>query len=372
MEPYDGYPVGWDDGNDMNWAGIEIVDFGDEGADWQQAAIADDVDGFTGNTPGEVRASMGDHWEVLNTPQDGYQSLLFSPDSMWGENTEESRALRQAIAYVYDPSEYVEIFGEEILDYPDPNNVTGMNTVKDESWLDDVLDGFTNYGNSETGWVQEDQAEERMQEAGFERDGDDWVHADSGDPLEVEVLYPVDYNSHVPSYQNVVEQLNRFGIDAEGVGEDSTTLQTQIFPDDDFEIGLFTTSLGPHPLSAYRSTIGSVSEPDTVRWNNRLSEVDVPWPPGDPDNDVQSVNIDDRIDALAGAEADDEVQELVEELAWIYNQWVHGIQTCTEFRLNYVATDTWEWDVPMDGPEMLSEQPWTHLIRSGQVRRRTE
>ncbi|WP_255171512.1 ABC transporter substrate-binding protein [Natrononativus amylolyticus] len=369
MEPYDGYPIGWEDDTDIDWAGFEIVDFGDSESDFHQAAIANNIHGFTGDTPEEVRSEMDDHWEIMDGPQEGFQTIQFSPESMWGEDTDESRALRQAIAYMYDPTEFVDIFGEDIMDYPDPNNVTGMNSPMDEEWLGDVVDDFTNYGNSDEGWVQEDLAEEKMEEAGFERDGDDWVDAESGDPLEVEIRYPVDFDANVPSYQNVVEQFNRFGIDAEGVGEDFTTLQTQLMPDHDFEVAIYTSGpAAPHAVSAYRNTMGDVSSPETTRWNNQLSEVTVPWPPGDADNDLETVDIDERIEGLNDAESEDEVDEYVEELAWIYNQWVHGVQTCTEFRLNYVATDMWDWGVDMDDPTIRSEQPWMYLTRTGDLR----
>ncbi|SDR04433.1 ABC transporter substrate-binding protein [Natronobacterium texcoconense] len=368
MEPYDGYPIGWDDGNDMNWAGFEIVDFGEGESAFHEAAIADNIHGFTGDTPEEVRESMGDHWEIMTGPQEGFQTIQFSPDSAWGEDSEEGRALRQAIAYMYDPTEYVDIFGEEIMDYPDPNNVTGLNSPMDELWLDGIVDDFTNYGNSDTGWVQEDLAEEKMEEAGYERDGDSWVAADTGEELEVEILYPVDFAANVPSYENVVEQFDRFGITAEGIGEDFVTLETQIMAEHDFEIAIYTSGpASPHPASSYRNTMGDVSSPDTDRWNNQLSEVTVPWPPGDEDNDLETVDVDERIEAMNQAETDEEVEERVEELAWIYNQWVHGVQTCTEFRLNYVATDNWDWGVDMDDPRIRSEQPWMYLARTGHL-----
>ncbi len=366
FERYDDYPTGWKGDNDMNWSGFVSIDFGDTEAAFHEATALETIHGFTGDTSAELRATMADHWNVIMHPQVSFQAIQFSPDSLWGENTEKGRALRQAIAYMFDPEEYVHALGEEIADLPDPNNVTGLNRDMDEQWLSDVLGSFTSYGSTADGWVMEEEAEQKMNEAGFEREGEEWVETDAGNRLEVDILFPINWDGLVRSNENVLEQFNRFGIAAEGNGQDSTTMASELMPAHDFDVAVFST--GPatwNPASSYRETIGSVSAADTARYNNELSEVDVPWPPGDSTNDIQTVDVDAKIRGMMRSKDDTDMKEYVEELAWVYNQWVHGIQCLHAYRINYVATDKWEWEYSPEDSIMKSEQPWAHHTRAG-------
>lgn len=373
LEPYDGYPVGEVGGRDepmeLNWNGFTVEDFGEGESAFHQAAIADNIDGFTGDTSESVRNEMGDHWGMLPNPSTVHQSLIFSPDSMWGQDDEESRALRQAVAYFYDPNQFVQLLGEDISRLPDPNNVTGLGGPQDESFLGDSLDQFTNYGNSETGWVQEEDAEAKMEEAGFEQDGGEWVD-DSGSQLTVEISYNLGWDANIPAYENVAEQFRQFGIAVEQNGQESTAIQNETLANHDFEIAIYNHCFGPHALHSYQNSIGTLSAnlPEGDVYTNELEEVTVPMGVGDEDGNLETVNINDRITEGLNADSDDTVLEKVEELAWIWNQWVPSIQVNTGVRMNYAATDNWQWAIADDDDRLNAEQPWTYLSRTGHLR----
>lgn len=368
--PYEDYPIGWDGGNEMNWAGVKVTDYGQEESSMHEAAIADEIDALTGSTSEKVRKKFPDHWEIVPTPRFWGHGLFFSPKSKWGEDTEKSRKLRQAIAYLYNPKEWHTIYGEEVTNLPEVNNVTGMTSpTMDENWLDGVLDGFTNYGDAESGWVQEEKAAQKLRSAGYERNSDDmWVSTDSGEALTAPVKFPAGWSALLATFRNISDQFQRFGIKSEPLGQENTSFFGNQVPNHEFQITTVVAGGGPHPYSAYRegAGLGSLGTPKWV-YNNMMSEVTVPWPVGNPDGDLKTINYDEKVVELSQTTDSEKEKQLVQELAWITNQWVGVVECEARTRMHYVATDDWDYGVSTDDPKYRSEQFWSYLTRTGSL-----
>jgi peptide/nickel transport system substrate-binding protein len=355
--------------DNMPWAGVKIEDFGSNESAFHEAAIADQIDCFTGSTTQKVRKKMSDHWELVPTPSLGGDCIFFSPNSKWGKDTEQSRKLRQAIAYLYDPTEWRKIYGKNVTELPRPNMVTALPTAEDKNWVpDEILNSLSDYGSDENGWTRPDKAAQMLQEAGFERNSDDvWVDASTGNPLQTTLKFPGGWSGLIPVFRNIAEQLTQFGIKTESLGQENTNYFSTQLPNHNFELAIegFGGDTG-FPYQSFRSSIGSLSKPQ-IDYNNELGEVAVPWPPGKPEADPQTVNIDERITELSRTTDEDRVRELIGELTWIVNQWVHLVEVEDRLRMHYVATDKWNYDIKPDDPVFHSEQFWAYMTRTGQL-----
>jgi len=373
LEPHEEYPWGLGSGDGMapNYKGVRITDFGSSESDFHEAAIADQIDGFTGTTSSSVREQMGDHWSFIRNPNWGQHGITFGPDSKWGKNTDKSRALRQAVGFFYNPDEWVKI--RQMPLHPDPNMATGLNTPQDNNYISDVIGDFTNYGNSESGWTDMQRAKQKMKEAGYTKDGDWWVDG-NGNRLSVEIKYNAEWTANHPGYENVAEQFRSFGIDASTSAESNTQLLNNTAAQHNFEIMLLGTGFGPHPYDAFVNSLGTINAnyPSGSVYTNQIKEVDIPMPVGDPDGEMTTFNIDKKLKEYGSTTDQAKVDRLTKEFAWMWNQWVPAVEMETKVRVNYVASDNWQWNVSTDAPQWGMEQPWVYCTRSGDLRGKPE
>lgn len=361
--PFDSYGTG-----DPNWSKLTATDYGEGEQGTRQAAIADELDTFSGTTSKQVRKQLGDHWEMLSKGRYQGHAVNFGRDSIFGQDTEESRYLRQAIAYIFDPLEWVKVYGERVSATPMPNMCTGMVGPMANAYLgDEFLSSLTSYGDADSGWVKEDKAVEKMEQAGYEREDGVWVDTDTGEQLIIDSYdFPAGWPGNVPSYRNVAEQLTDFGIETEPNGRENTTYFGDILSGHNFQLSIDLYGGGPHPQQAFRGGLGTLSTVGNP-YNNMREELTVPWPPGNPDGELQTVNVDDRILELGEATDSEREQELIRELTWIHNQWTPKLHTENGVLLGWLSTDDWDYGVSEDAPIFESNLAWSYFIRTGQL-----
>lgn len=368
LEKHDEYPIGWDNPSTMNWKGYSLEFVGDDiGASWDRAVLGNDIDAHTvGTDTAEVYEQADDHWYVLERVIYTGESLAFSPESKWGEDTERSRALRQALAYLLDTDEMAGVAGPGLDEplYTGSQYQTGLTDALDETWLDEVLDNFTDYGTES----QPEEASEQLRDAGFERNEDDvWEDGDTREPLTAELKFHRDWGFVPTPMRNAAEQMSNFGIETEPVGEDGTTYTGTTLENDNFEIGYSRVGNrdGIHPYQSFRRNMGSLSD-DKTYYNNDKETLTVPWPPYSPSGE-ESINIDDRINELASTTDSEREAELIEELAWIFNQWLPLVEAYQGPRTIWISFENFDYGVDTDDQLFRSEQCWAYLTRTGDL-----
>ncbi|WP_436934152.1 ABC transporter substrate-binding protein [Halovenus marina] len=279
----DDYPFGqvgdYDDRpTEPNYAGFAFTDHGDAEIDYQQAAVNNDVHAFSGDVSETVRDQFPDYYDLYGYTNASETAVLFSPNaSPFGDDSQEGRAVRQAIAHAYDNSEFINIYGEDFTEPPGPNKVNGLTTLGQNNWLGDVLGDLNDYGNAEDGWSDMEMANTLMEAAGYTKESGNWVDED-GNTLSTELLYPSEWSALELAIQNIAEQLSEFGIQTSTNTQQDQTIQNETFVDHDFQL-VFHGTAHDNPWQAYPNIMGDTTSPDGTRYNNQLSEVTVPWPP---------------------------------------------------------------------------------------------
>jgi peptide/nickel transport system substrate-binding protein len=263
--------------------------------------------------------------------------------------------VRKAIAFVINHDKQARVsFGHDHLE---PARFSGMSNY----YVDNYLSG--EFKESLTDYTHDvDTAEELLTDAGFTRDGDQWITPE-GEQFEHELLT---IGERVPWGQNVKDDLQQFGVSIE-----ITTIEPSKFfgvtvPEGDFELALWTASgwQKNHPFGDYESTWIPGNTPWATGAGADLTP-EVPWPPGNPDGDPQEVDIEAKVKEL-GQSTGDREQELVKELAWTYNQTMPHIRLTERHFTAMVSTD--EWNAPSaDDPDAKVISPILWLPKIGKL-----
>lgn len=138
--------------------------------------------------------------------------------------------VRQAVGFAIDQYEIAETVHPDItvpVEVPSGDHFGREAFVSDE-WVDENLQSFDQ---------DLDRAEELMQDAGMERDGDDkWLHEGE----RIQELYPTTADAPIQE-RIVVDQLNEFGFDLELISVEDDIFTERFFNQ---EYGIFPE--GPH------------------------------------------------------------------------------------------------------------------------------
>lgn len=281
---------------------------------------------------------------VRNFPINGGRSITFrvadSPHIA-------RREVRQAIAYIFDHEEVLEIADATLGDVPHlPPKQHGITHATDEMWLgaDWMEDNLIDYGSTS----KPDEAEERMETAGYEMQGDVWVD-ENGEPAEgIRLVIPeADILTILGQYIESV--LDEFGIKLDMMittwAEHSNIWQNTREFDilDGWISGTHPSQTQFHTFSLMDST--SEADPAVVEWPdddtdpeceysdppepNYLMDEHPDWGipiqdtyPEIGDEDGEPVNTLDpaRMHRIMQRNPDeDEVREVVREVAWYLN-----------------------------------------------------
>lgn len=361
-EPVGSGPFAFDDVNEEE---LTLVRFEDHPAaddisfDSYAAINVDDVapaleHGETDGTPfsfvpEEQVNDLPDH--VLETRHDVYvgPALTFQLDhDHWGQ-----RELRKAIAYIVDREA---VAGNTDATMVASEYSSGIPVPVAEDWVGDA--GMEMYE------PDEESATALLEEAGWEKDGETWVDS-NGDPVRPSISSP-EWPDWVTTAQTIVSQLQSFGIEAELNSVDSSTYFGDTFPNGDFELAIdWWGGASSYPYFGFSWVFEGQNQEGPDAWN-MPEEIDTPMPVGDPDGDLQAVNVPEKLTELTQTESGTDAEtELIEELAWVINQTLPKLPIHEKQDQSFLNTE--RWDVPEDDPVMDIPYPPWWLPRVGEI-----
>lgn len=303
----------------------------------------------------EVLAQMPDHVELIRPPEADGVSLVFQhEDTVFSDPR-----VRKAVTYVLDGET---LSGDSTLNYQYQEMAmnTGMMPTQAENFLsEDLRSNLTNYNVDQE--EAESRATELLEEAGFSNEGGTWMTPDGGAfklPLKtIGAWWSI-------QAQSITAQLQEFGIEAEFVSQDLGAFFGDI-GDGNYVMAINGFG-GQHPAQTFSSVF------DTSGGGmNVPAEVEVPMPVGDASGSTESVNVRDLVDQVRNTRDDEEIQGLVEELAWVYNQSLPRVPHLIGTGMTFMTDDDWEYP-DADEPSMQIFFPPFWLLRTGELRAKTE
>jgi hypothetical protein len=124
---------------------------------------------------------------------------------------------------------------------------------------------------------------------------------------------------------------------------------------------------GWHPYNFFSQEF---TESDNERQHIDLTSVDVPYPVGNPDGDLETVDVTAKINALGEADSSEAANALLTELAWIYNQYLPRLPLMNGVTRRFLSRDGWEF--PETDRQWMVDNPVTNLMRLGGSKQRTD
>ena len=219
---------------------------------------------------------------------------------------------------------------------------TGMAREYAETQMGDVADSLEDFTAQNF-----DRAKEHLEAAGFSKSGGTWKDPD-GD--EFKPTY-VAKEGDAEAAQFVANAIKDFGIDAEGRIESKPVYKGLIEKGDwqmtrDFwGYSWFT----PIPWDNFRNSLQGRAKEQ----RNIASEWEVPMPPGDRNGEMQTINVDEKINQLKTAKGE-EAATLIKEIGWAWNYSLPHYQVYTYGDTFHFNTEDWEypdgdhrvWNIP--------------------------
>jgi peptide/nickel transport system substrate-binding protein len=347
LDTFEDYPLT----DEINFDGYAFYHYPDNESRWQ-GFIEDELDGFsTLFVPEHVLENFPDYVMEKLIPADEGLAIYFQFDN---EQFEDLR-VRQAIAYAIDEESVAENAGGHI--YEGVTHPTGLASIHEEEYLEDVLDEFTDYSHDTS------RAAELLEEAGYERDDDDlWVD-EEGEQLSAEVRGPAGFSDWIDGLETVAQNLESFGLDAELVARDDSAYWADDWDGGDFEIAADFYGATGHPYEAWEGqVVGAIPNNNT----DAPSSFEVPAL-DDPDGDAVEFDFDEALGELERLHDEDEERELIQEIAFAYNQALPIVPVAEKW--DQAIMTEHDWDIPdEDDPIMEIPFPAWYLVREGELR----
>lgn len=356
LERFPDYPRA----DNINWSNVKATFFPEEQTLYQ-AAIGDELDGIDFvQMPDNIIDQLSDHWEPVRVPGFEGPMIAFGPDSdVVGEDAENARAIRKAIAYMYDFEQFTSLVNSEDV----PEIQCGMSISASEKFLGGAAEDFIHYGTT----AKTDEAARILEDAGITNEDGTWIRP-NGDPLELPVKFPAGWTGDRPAWQNVADQFNQFGINSESQPVENSTFFGPTVEQHDFEVaiaGTWGVAGEPYPYFGFRTNLGTLTEP-AYQYNPEVVEYEVPFPVGDPDGDTETINVDEKIQALGSAADPEEAETIIRELAWTINQALPFLQPTEGFNQHFITRDQWSYP-DSDDDILRTNVPFTFLPKLGEM-----
>lgn len=283
----------------------------------------------------------------------------------WNNEHLAKREVRQAMMHVINREEVATNSGGGTetkipVDYPSGLSGIFSGRVQDH-WLDGITDQFESYGR---GSSQTDAATTLMQEAGYEKDGDAWVDAESGEQLSFQMKGPGGWPDWMTAGRTVASQLQDFGIDAQLEGKDTATYWGKDYDNANFDLALNSVqSFGfTYPFFDYDWIYRSYDSNEVWGVPSTFEEIETL------DGGTTSMAPSDLVADLGSTDSgSDQEMSLIQNLAYTTNQVLPGLPLVVKLRMSFMTTD--DWNVPstedsaaqvLRPPYMLSQRgEWT-------------
>lgn len=313
-----------------NWNGYRMG-YRDSNTSAHQSFAAGELDGIHSlfADPGTME-QFPDSLEEIQIPgMFGFAIVFNHDDEHFGE-----RAVRQAFHHAIDETQVIENVGASTkMEFDAPVGLTA-NAI--DTWLGDSIDRYESYDQDL------DRVEELLTDAGFERNGDDIWERD-GRELEAPVIGPASWSDWALTASTIVDQLSQAGFAAtEDMREGGAWGQAAA--EGDFKVIAEEHTEGGDPANNYpffslrykfmNDKHGAES------YFNYPDEVTVPAMDGDGE---LTVNFEETFEEFASTNDEERIREIVEELAWVFNQDLPMAMIQEKQEQTFLSRDGWEF-----------------------------
>jgi len=317
------------------WLNFTTYDFTkfQEGAVTLQAMLSDKLELGGGGSLPQQRSILNDPPEnvrAIKTPGD-FDGVGLAPD-----HTHEwfgKREVRQALAYAVSGSKIAEAFNP--LANEASKYMCGVFNGDYERFLPNIHDKLNPYPQDQ------EKVDEMMQAAGLSKQDGIWTKPD-GESLDTTVISPP-WNNWAQASLSLVKQLQSAGFDAKL----STISANNWFSRWNERDYILTITVWGDLWLPYRNFQSSYDQ-----FSNAPDTMMAPMPVGDPNGEVQEVDVKGAMEELVTATGE-QATELNERLAWVWNQSLpilnytqnSGIVFVRNSRFEWPPSDHWAWTV---------------------------
>ena len=321
------------------------------------ATKSDQIDAHSTFVPPDVVESFPEHWVEVFYPWYNDYSITFNHTTP----IYSKRKVRQAWAHIVDRKAVANTIGPHRAPI---DVITGTSIRATEKYLSDVIGDFNQYEKDH------DKATSLLNEAGFTKEGGQWITPD-GNPYSVEVPAPSCCSDYVQGTQMVAQQLKEFGFNANMVNVGGGAFWTR------YTDGKYATSVNTwgstrlYPYFDYQKNFGG-DRGDTGKSYQFPNEVSVPMPVGDSEGSSKTIDVKARVIELSKTQDDAAAKEIIQELAWVYNQTLPRLQISDRIEVQAWLTND-DWDFPAkDDPAMNVNRPDFFLHQTGNIKAKSQ
>lgn len=308
--------------------------------------LSDTLDsaGLTTITP-ELRNQSPEHMDFLSIPVFGGTNLVPNlGDDIFGR-----RRVRQAVAYLipYDQAGQI-MYGE--LSQPDTAQTSLPPSVA-EAWLsDDFSDKLTQYE------LNREKAASLLREEGFSREDGTW-YDENGDQIEGgSIPIPATLSQKVKAFNAIAQSLTDFGIKTD-VATSDWSGWSDAMDKRDYKLAHSYMGGGPHPRSALTSAFGE----SWWKTNREFYEgKEITIPSIENSNGTMTVRPTELYDQLENNLSVSKQEELVQKLAWAFNQDLPFIGLTFKDAAQFRTDDHWQ-QPPRD--DKMSRTPGARYLQ---------
>lgn len=254
--------------------------------------------------------------------------------------------VRKALAYLIDRDQVIEVATPEGGEAP--ATTSGIHSKAGQEWLDGGLDELEPYAHD----LQ--KAEQELIAAGFTKPGDEWL-LPSGEPWHVTMQVVTGFSDWIAAGENIVAQLEEFGVSAETVTSADFTIYQEEMAAGAYDMGFWLLGITPSPYDVYQRIYGQ-----TNGWTVLGNSVSYS-PPGENGNWMggpqayqvggESVDPGELTLSLRTA-AEGDIPGIIQQLATITNENLPVIQMWDYVNTQFFVTERWE-GFPADDDEAL-------------------
>jgi|GEM_PF-6965695 len=280
----------------------------------------DETDWGSGPRNQQFYQDIPENLRLIQIPTFDGTALSFNYD----DDLFAKRQFRRAIQYATDREK---ISGNMGFNYTKVNSPSGIATNvvgSEETWIPNLA------GKLETYDQDLEKATSLLKEAGCTRENSEWYRP-NGDRLEFQIKSPP-WASYPIGMETAASQLSEFGIAAEVLSMQSSPWITD-WQNDAYQ-ATFNFWGAWHPFMAFDCEFRACT--------NAPEEFEVPWPVGDMEGSLKTINVNEKITELSQSSGEDATQ-LIEELAWTVNQAIPEVIWNESFTPNLIRTDDWNW-----------------------------
>lgn len=352
------------DADHVNFGGLRYRFYGSSQAMWT-AIKNNDLDMIYGNQvllTKEMVNTKPDHVDEIRQKRHGGLSVVPQHnDEQLGD-----LAVRKAMAYVINRNDAA-TNANAYTQGPAPAPISCISETIMDDWIGGVKDGFTVYGPDS----KPEEAKRVLEEGGYSKQDGQWIDPD-GNEVEIPVHVSSDRSTWVAAARTVAKQLDDFGFDAP-LEADEPSSYWSTYLDGKFEktvMGFWGHPAAGLPffqlwLALLRIVPGKAS-------NHPAENTEVSMPIGDPSGSKNTLNLEELVVDMEKVDDQEELKEMVQKVAWAYNQTLPQLPLLQGFHQSAVTRDEWDVaandDPAIDGYPLEKDRVPFYLLRKDKLK----